>query len=137
MKMMSFYVEHVKEPVDYLYHEFFTSSVRDKITDRAALEETRNALKRMLHTWHDDTYPDMPQEERVKRSDAMDVSLIEAEFEEGVTTKTIQNIITGDIVRMSLIEMQFLKKELLTAMGAIDDLMEANEVSRKWGDCVG
>ena len=136
VKMNTFYIEHVKEPIDYLYTEFFTSKVRDKITDRAALEETRNALKRMLHTWHEDTYPNMKVEERVKRSDGMDVSLIEAEFEEGVTTKTIQNIITGDIVRMSLIEMQFLKKELLTAMGAIDDLMEANEFNIRVGSMV-
>ena len=39
----------------------------------------------------------------------------------------MRNVLTGDIVRMCLIEMQFLKKELLTAMDAMDDLMEANE----------
>ena len=42
----------------------------------------------------------------------MDVGLIEKEFEKGVTTNTMRNVLTGDIVRMCLIEMQFLKKEV-------------------------
>ena len=56
----------------------------------------------------------------------MDVSLIEQEFERSVPN-AVRNMVSGEIVRMSLIEMQFIKKELLVAMESIDELMEANE----------
>ena len=135
-KLSNFYADHVEDPINYLYTEFFTSKVRDKITDRAALQETRDALKRMLHAWHLESFPAMKDEERISRSENMDVSLIEEQFEKGVTSNTIKNIVTGDIVRMALIELQFIKKELLTAMGAIDDLMEANEFNIRVGSMV-
>ncbi|GMI06811.1 hypothetical protein TrLO_g6169 [Triparma laevis f. longispina] len=126
-KVGKLWVEHVVEPGVYIYNEFFTSKIRDKITDRAALLETRSALTRMLKGWFKDQYPDMSSIKINKMAENMDVGLIEKEFEKGVTTNTMRNVLTGDIVRMCLIEMQFLKKELLTAMDAMDDLMEANE----------
>ncbi|GMH91743.1 hypothetical protein TrST_g1837 [Triparma strigata] len=126
-KVGKLWVEHVVEPGVYIYNEFFTSKIRDKITDRAALLETRSALTRMLKGWFKDQFPEMSTQKINKMAENMDVGLIEKEFEKGVTTNTMRNVLTGDIVRMCLIEMQFLKKELLTAMDAMDDLMEANE----------
>jgi hypothetical protein len=128
-KAVIFYNEHVKEPAEYIIDEFFTSKVRSKITDVEALEDTRDSLKRMLYSWFSETYPDMKEEERLRRSNSMDVSLIEEMFEGNVSTKAVQSLLTGDIVRIALIQMQFLKKEMLTAMDAMDGIMESNEIN--------
>jgi hypothetical protein len=125
-----FYYEHVSEPVSFIFNELFTSDVRAKITDEAGLAEAVGSLKRMLNTWMKDAYPAMSKAERERRSEKMDVSLIEDEFEKSVPN-AVRNIITGEIVKMSLIQMQFIKKELLVALSAIDKLMEANEFNFK------
>ncbi len=125
-KAMTFYVEHVKDPLMYMYTEFFTSKLRDKITDKEALDETRAALKRMLYQFLNDAHPNIPEATRKKMSEDMNVKLIEEEFEKSVPN-AVRNVMTGEIVRMSLIQMQFLKKELLTAMDAMDQVMESNE----------
>lgn len=41
----------------------------------------------------------------------------------------MRNIVTGSIARLVLIQLQFLKKELLVAMQAIDELFNANQVN--------
>ena len=56
---------------------------------------------------------------------AMDISLIEEKFEESI--KHIYEI--NSVVRMSLIEMQFIKKELLSALVSMDELMGSNEIN--------
>ena len=56
---------------------------------------------------------------------AMDISLIEEKMEESI--KHIYEI--NSVVRMSLIEMQFIKKELLSALVSMDELMGSNEIN--------
>jgi hypothetical protein len=41
----------------------------------------------------------------------------------------VQSIVSGKIARLVLIQLQFVKKELLVAMQAIDDLFNANQVN--------
>lgn len=41
----------------------------------------------------------------------------------------MRNIVTGSIARLVLIQLQFVKKELLVAMQAIDELFNANQVN--------
>lgn len=60
----------------------------------------------MIKGWLDDTFPDMPEIEREKKSSMMDISLIEERKEESI--KNFLEI--NSIVRMSMIEMQFIKK---------------------------
>ena len=128
-----FFTDHVVVPGVYMYEEFFTSKIRPAITDKDALVETRASLSRMLSSWLTERFPNMDASDVSRISDGMDVQLIESEFEKGVTGGALKNIITGDLVKMGLIEVQFLKKELLTAMNAIDDLMEANELNLRLG----
>lgn len=40
----------------------------------------------------------------------------------------MQNLVNGRIVRLALIQLQFVKKELLVAMQALDQLFSANQV---------
>ena len=44
--------------------------------------------------------------------------------------RPMQSIVSGKIARLVLIQLQFVKKELLVAMQAIDDLFNANQVHR-------
>ena len=78
-KVGKLWVEHVVEPGVYIYNEFFTSKIRDKITDRAALLETRSALTRMLKGWFKDQFPEMSTQKINKMAENMDVGLIEKE----------------------------------------------------------
>ena len=60
----------------------------------------------MIKSWLDDAHPSMTDTERVAMADRMDMSLIEATKEH-----SIQNILEiNSIYRLSLIEMQFIKK---------------------------
>ena len=60
----------------------------------------------------------------------MDISLIEKRKESSLRHALYE---IQDIVRMSIIEMQFIKKELMNAMSAIDELMDSNEINFRLG----
>lgn len=60
----------------------------------------------MIKAWLDDTYPAMNESERTERAMRMDMSLIESTKE-----YSVKNILDfNKIYRLSLIEMQFIKK---------------------------
>lgn len=60
----------------------------------------------MIKAWLDDTYPAMNESERTERAIRMDMSLIESTKE-----YSVKNILDfNKIYRLSLIEMQFIKK---------------------------
>lgn len=60
----------------------------------------------MIDSWLDDNYPDMPAAERAMRAEAMDISLIEAKKSESLSSMFEIN----NVIRMSFIEAQFIKK---------------------------
>ena len=64
------------------------------------------SLKKMIYSWLAEFYPDMSEDERIKMANTMDVSLIEKKKEESM--KTFYEI--NNVVRMSFIEMQYMKK---------------------------
>jgi len=68
--------------------------------------EATESLKKMIRSWLDDTYPEMPVSDRIKMAEAMDVTLVERKKEESM--KTFYEI--NNVVRMSFIEMQYMKK---------------------------
>lgn len=90
-----------------------------------------DSLKKMIKNWLDQVYPLLPEADRMKMSQDMDISLIELRKENSLNNNALYEI--QDIVRMSFIEMQFIKKELLNAMSAIDDLMDSNEINMHLG----
>ena len=77
------------------------------------------SLKKMIKSWLDDTFPLMDELERQARAERMDMSLIEQRKEENM--KTIYEI--NSVVRMSFIEMQFIKKEMMNALYAMDQMV--------------
>lgn len=60
----------------------------------------------MIRSWLDDTFPEMPVKERIELSENMDVALLEQKKEESM--KTFFEI--NNVIRMSFIEMQYMKK---------------------------
>ena len=60
----------------------------------------------MIKSWLDDTFPEMPEMKRVAMAESMDVSMVERKKEESM--KTFYEI--NNVIRMSFIEMQYMKK---------------------------
>lgn len=79
----------------------------------------------MIESWLADNYPDMSDDARKKMAAAMDVSLVEKTKEESM--KTFYEI--NNVIRMSFIEMQYMKKEMMNALGAMDEMMSANDIN--------
>jgi len=124
-KMADIYREHVSEPLNSIYQELFTNSGRIDVTDRKARVDAIESLKRMIRSWLEESFPEMPLEEKMERAETMDISLIEEKMEESI--KHIYEL--NSVARMSLIEMQFMRKELLSALVAMDELMGSNEMN--------
>jgi len=60
----------------------------------------------MLKSWLEEIHPDMPESEKTEKSLKMDMTLVEAAKE-----FSVRNILEiNNIYRLSLIEMQFIKK---------------------------
>jgi nuclear-control-of-ATPase protein 2 len=99
-----------------------------EIQDPAALLDTKQSLQRMLSDFVKDTNPNVSSVEMQRIMENMDMSVVSLQFEKQLAS-AVRNIMTGDIVRMLLIQVQFIKKELMVAMGAIDELMNANQLN--------
>jgi hypothetical protein len=97
------------------------------VSDRKARIDAIESLKRMIRSWLDETFSDMPESEKIERANNMDISLVEELKEESI--KHIYEL--NSVVRCSLIEMQFIKKELLNALVAMDELMGSNEINMR------
>jgi hypothetical protein len=124
------YVEHVAEPVTYVNTQIFSSRVGVEISaaDQKARLQAIESLKKILQDWVDQTFPNMSSHERRQIDETMDMSLTKKKKEESVENALYE---ISDIVRMSLIEMQFVKKELMNAMVSMDELMQSNEFNFK------
>lgn len=68
--------------------------------------EAIESLKKMIRSWLDDTFPLMAEAKRAELSEAMDVTLVEQQKVESM--KTFFEI--NNVIRMSFIEMQYMKK---------------------------
>lgn len=91
-------------------HDIFSSvnelwQGRESFSDQKARDAAMDSLKNMIRSWLDETYPTMPETERNKMAEAMDIRLLEKKKEESM--KTFYEI--NNVVRMSFIEMQYMK----------------------------
>ena len=75
--------------------------------------ESIEVLKKMIKSWLDDTHPGMPDTQRQSLADAMDVTLVEEMKEEYMKSLGLNTL---EVVRMSFIEMQWLKKVRWTVL---------------------
>jgi hypothetical protein len=84
---------------------------RESFSDRKIRIEAIAVLKQMIESWLEEFYPKMPIEERRQIAEAMDMTLIENRKQESM--KSVFSI--NEVIRMSFIEMQFMKKVSLVA----------------------
>jgi len=124
-KIKMFYQEHLWDPIKSIFGELFSRKERESISDHEARSEVIDSLKKMIRSWLDETFPLMGEQEKTSRAERMDISLVEQVKEENM--KTIYEI--NSVVRMSFIEMQFIKKEMMNALHAIDQMMTSNEIN--------
>ena len=76
------------------------------MSDKKARIEVIAGLKEMIRSWLDENYPDLPETDRMQMAESMDITLIEKKKAECM--KTIYEL--NQAVRLSFIEMQFIKK---------------------------
>lgn len=120
-----FYDEHVERPAREIIDELVFNH-RTRITDVDALKDSHESLQRMLEAFMLDTMKDLSKEEVKRRSEALDMSVVSSRFETEVSS-AVWNLAVGEITRMMLIQVAFIKKELLVAMSAIEDLMDGTQ----------
>lgn len=101
---------------------------KPEIQDPGALLDTKLSLQRMLSDFVKDTNPKVSPAELQRVMNDMDMSVVSLQYEKQLSS-AVRNLMSGDIVRMLLIQVQFIKKELMVAMGAIDELMHANQLN--------
>jgi nuclear-control-of-ATPase protein 2 len=127
MALQEFLSEHMVEPLQAIFGEVVLNQ-KPEIQDAMALLDTKESLRRMLSDFVKDTNPKMAPHEMKRIMDEMDMSVVSLQYEKQLGS-AVKNLMTGDIVRMLLIQVQFIKKELMVAMGAIDELMHANQLN--------
>ncbi|KAE9019365.1 hypothetical protein PF011_g5865 [Phytophthora fragariae] len=97
--LQEFLNEHMVEPLQAIFGEVVLNQ-KPEIQDAMALLDTKQSLRRMLSDFVKDTNPNRSSAEMKRVMDEMDMSVV-----------------------------QFIKKELMVAMGAIDELMHANQLN--------
>lgn len=68
-KAADIYRDHVSEPLNSIYQELFTKSGRIDVTDRKARVDAIESLKRMIQSWLEESFPNMPPEEKMHRAE--------------------------------------------------------------------
>ena len=118
--------EHIVIPIQSIVNELFYSK-RHINYDKAQLD-SESSLKKQLSDFIRDFEPNMSKDDKRKAIDEMDMSVISKHYEKSLPN-AMKNVLTGDIVRMLLIQVQFLKKVLLVAMKSIEELIQSNEIN--------
>jgi hypothetical protein len=103
-KLGEFCREHVVSPSLAIYDELTTGT--ENVSDHKARDIVIENLQKMIRSWLDETFPDMPEAERAQKALAMDVTLIENQKE--ASMKNIYEL--NNVIRLSFIEAQFIKK---------------------------
>jgi hypothetical protein len=70
----------------------------------------------------------MTEADRLKIAEAMDMKPVSEEYEREIASP-IRNALTGRLIKLVLIQVQFMKKELMNVMDVIDKLFNANQLN--------
>ncbi|DAZ96432.1 TPA: hypothetical protein N0F65_006478 [Lagenidium giganteum] len=127
LAFQDFLTEHMIEPLEAIFGEVFLNQ-KPIIQDPAALLDTKLSLQRMLADFARDAKPDIAPSELQRIMDDMDMSVVSLQYEKQLS-HAVRNLMSGEIVRMLLIQVQFIKKELMVAMRALDDVMHTNQLN--------
>jgi hypothetical protein len=130
----SFYVEHLAEPVQTIVQELFGKREKD-LTDEAALKDANDSLKAMLRNFNNKVAasstlratltPELQNADFGALAKNLDMRAVSERFVIEMQNP-IWNGAMGDLVEMMLIQIAFIKKEVLSALGAMDDILAEN-----------
>ncbi|KAG5175532.1 ATP synthase regulation protein NCA2-domain-containing protein [Tribonema minus] len=127
--LRTFVSEHISQPGRAIYDELFRNA-RATIDDAAALDDSSQSLRRMLEAFIRERHPGMAARDVDALVANMDMSTVSREYEKSIVT-AMRSIVSGDIVRMLLIQVQFMKTKLLVLLNSMEDLMHENEFNMR------
>ena len=88
---------------------------RVTILDKEALLDAKRSLSVMLNDFLTQHKPKLSENERRRLAQTMDMRQVSEEYEKELR-RPIRSLVTGQIAKLVLIQLQFVKKELLEAM---------------------
>ncbi|KAG5185626.1 ATP synthase regulation protein NCA2-domain-containing protein [Tribonema minus] len=101
---------------------------RQALTEEGAMEDAKTSLQNLLRDFLKDMQPKVPEQEREQQASQMDMTPITRRFEKEAS-RALRGIIAGPLLRVLLIQIAHLKLQGLSAMEAIDDLYNANQLN--------
>lgn len=119
-----FYVEHLERPLAAILDDLIFDHTLS-VSDHQATLDAKQSLGRMLSDYVSDVHPEMDTFTAERIAKELDVSVLTQQYEAELK-KPIQNLVSGDLVRMLLIQLQFMKTEMLVVMQALDELIKEN-----------
>lgn len=125
--LSTFFSEQLWSPCQAIVNQILFRE-RSNLMDRAAIDDAETSLQNMLRDFLGDKRNKIPDHIRREAVKTMDMSVVSRQLEQE-TRGALRGTVNGRIPRMLLIQAAFLKKELLHAMEAIDELFQANQVT--------
>lgn len=122
-----FWVEHVKEPLIAISDELFNGSKLAR-ADREALKDAERSMQSMLKQYLEKRYPHWSSRQVERVSAAMDMEPVSRRYESEME-HPIRGAITGDLLQLILMQVQFIKKEVMSQMTTMDTLLRENEMN--------
>mmetsp|Transcript_30393 Transcript_30393/g.73981 ORF Transcript_30393/g.73981 Transcript_30393/m.73981 type:complete len:411 (-) Transcript_30393:385-1617(-) len=126
----TFLFTHIYEPIKAIIGEIFFRHAETNM-DREALKMSRESLQRMLKSYFDEKFPELPEATRATMAKDMDMKAVSEEYST-LVNYALSNTLRGDIPRLALIRMQFVEKEMLGLMDSVDFLLDKNEVNMQF-----
>ncbi|RYE99503.1 MAG: hypothetical protein EOO41_00960 [Methanobacteriota archaeon] len=128
--IVEFYVEHLQIPLQQMSSELFGGK-RAQVADAAALVESKRDLVAMLQHYYGrigssaalrtSLSSDLQAADLARLAATMDMRGVGERFVIEVR-QPISNAVRGDLVELMLIQIAYIKKELLAAMAAMDQV---------------
>lgn len=124
---ISFFEEHVEQPVLSIRDDLFeTFRKRDKgVMNNEEVQLTVNSLHRMLRAFSEQT---MGPRFLENASDQEMLEIVMARYEKEMV-HPIHNLLSGELARALLIQVQKLKLDIEMAMLELDQILRANEIN--------
>lgn len=103
---------------------------RTAVSDRAALRDSQESLRNMLRDFlrQSKARPRLSPEEQSRVIQSLNMTPVSLQLEQEMR-QPVPSILSGSMLKLVLLQLQFVKKEMLVAMGALDELFNANQVN--------
>jgi hypothetical protein len=125
-----FYDEHLRGPVGRMRGELFGAVPVAAVADAGALEDARASLAAMLGDYsrrvdRATLSPSLAGADLAALAASLDMRPVSEAYVAQVRTP-VRSAVSGDLLELMLIQIAFIKKELLAAMGALDAILAEN-----------